>query len=172
MVIVLAIFCSGFACGGPRCGEGGLLFGKLSTWAEGDHLRDQIYGTTGIPCAWPCTQRGIAGGEVPQVGISALLAETQHVGIAALQVQIQYPHTEIRTMCYVPKYLAWRSVDGLKNLVNRYQTLIDSLDNAEFLLLAEQIHNLRRVMRAGHRQLNWNALGNLRPTSIIYNFST
>ncbi|XP_048858906.1 dynein axonemal heavy chain 10 [Brienomyrus brachyistius] len=52
-----------------------------------------------------------------------------------------------------------RSVDGLKNLVNRYQSLIDSLDDAEFLLLAEQIHELRRVMRAGHRQLNWNALG-------------
>jgi dynein heavy chain len=50
-------------------------------------------------------------------------------------------------------------VDGLKNLVNRYHSLMDCLNDAEFFLLAEQIQELRRVMRSGYKRLNWNALG-------------
>ncbi|XP_063051673.1 dynein axonemal heavy chain 10 [Engraulis encrasicolus] len=52
-----------------------------------------------------------------------------------------------------------RYEDGLKSLVNRYHSLMDSLNDAEFYLLLEQIHELRRVMRAGFKRLNWNALG-------------
>ncbi|XP_066511362.1 dynein axonemal heavy chain 10-like isoform X1 [Hoplias malabaricus] len=52
-----------------------------------------------------------------------------------------------------------RYVDGLKNLVNRYQSLMDSLNDAELLLLAAQVQELRRVMRAGYKRLNWNSLG-------------
>uniref|UniRef100_A0AAZ3SBS5 Dynein heavy chain tail domain-containing protein n=2 Tax=Oncorhynchus TaxID=8016 RepID=A0AAZ3SBS5_ONCTS len=52
-----------------------------------------------------------------------------------------------------------RYVDGLKNLVNRYHSLMDCLNDAEFFLLAEQIQELRRVMRSGYKRLNWNALG-------------
>ncbi|KAG5280454.1 hypothetical protein AALO_G00060150 [Alosa alosa] len=52
-----------------------------------------------------------------------------------------------------------RYMDGLKSLVNRYHSLMDCLNDAEFYLLSEQIHELRRVMRAGFKRLNWNALG-------------
>ncbi|XP_019908369.3 dynein heavy chain 10, axonemal [Esox lucius] len=52
-----------------------------------------------------------------------------------------------------------RYVDGLKDLVNRYHLLMDCLNDAEFFLLAEQVHELRRVMRPGYKRLNWNALG-------------
>ena len=59
-----------------------------------------------------------------------------------------------------------RYVDDLKNLVNRYQALMDGLNDAEFSLLAEQIHELRRVIRSGHKRLNWNALGTLHLGSV------
>ncbi|KAM4616801.1 dynein axonemal heavy chain 10 [Polymixia lowei] len=52
-----------------------------------------------------------------------------------------------------------RHVDGLKNLVNHYHTLMDSLNDVEFVLLAEQIQEFRKVMRFGYKRLNWNALG-------------
>ncbi|XP_062874230.1 dynein axonemal heavy chain 10 [Trichomycterus rosablanca] len=52
-----------------------------------------------------------------------------------------------------------RYVDELKNLVNHHQSLMDSLDDAEFLLLATQVQELRRVMHPGYRRLNWNSLG-------------
>ena len=57
-------------------------------------------------------------------------------------------------------------MDGLKSVVNRYHSLMDSLNDAEFNLLSEQILDLRRVMRPGFKRMNWNALGSyilLRP---------
>ena len=54
---------------------------------------------------------------------------------------------------------AFRYVDGLKSLVSHYQSLMDNLNDAEFLLLTEQIQELRKVMRMGCKRLNWNALG-------------
>lgn len=53
----------------------------------------------------------------------------------------------------------FRYVDGLKNLVNRYHSLMDSLNDATFLLLAEQIQELRKVLHFGCKRLNWNSLG-------------
>ncbi|KAL0979348.1 hypothetical protein UPYG_G00183960 [Umbra pygmaea] len=52
-----------------------------------------------------------------------------------------------------------RYVNGLKNLLKRYHSLMDSLNDAEFFLLAEQVQELRRVMRPGYKRLNWIALG-------------
>ncbi|XP_076854099.1 dynein axonemal heavy chain 10 [Brachyhypopomus gauderio] len=52
-----------------------------------------------------------------------------------------------------------RYVDGLKTVVNRYHALMDGLDEAAFVLLSEQVQELRRVMRSGQRRLNWNSLG-------------
>uniref|UniRef100_A0A8B9JE38 Dynein axonemal heavy chain 10 n=1 Tax=Astyanax mexicanus TaxID=7994 RepID=A0A8B9JE38_ASTMX len=52
-----------------------------------------------------------------------------------------------------------RCVDELKNLVKRCHSLMDSLNDAEFLLLTPQVQELRRVLRAGWRRLNWNSLG-------------
>ncbi|XP_017580699.2 dynein heavy chain 10, axonemal [Pygocentrus nattereri] len=52
-----------------------------------------------------------------------------------------------------------RYVDGLNNLVNRYHSMMDSLNDPEFFLLATQVQELRRVMRSGCKRLNWNSLG-------------
>ncbi|KAM3867513.1 dynein axonemal heavy chain 10 [Diretmus argenteus] len=52
-----------------------------------------------------------------------------------------------------------RYADGLKKLVNHYHSLMDSLNDAKFFLLADQIQELRKVLHFGYKRLNWNALG-------------
>jgi len=52
-----------------------------------------------------------------------------------------------------------RHTDGLTDLLKRYHSLMDSLNDAQFLLLEEHIQELRKVMRFGAKMLNWNSLG-------------
>nr|XP_015221526.1 PREDICTED: dynein heavy chain 10, axonemal [Lepisosteus oculatus] len=69
-----------------------------------------------------------------------------------------------------------RYIGGLKNMVNRYHILMDSLNEAETNLLDEQIHELQRVLRSGYKRLNWNSLGILdfinRSTQAISKFES
>ncbi|CAL8343019.1 unnamed protein product [Lota lota] len=50
-------------------------------------------------------------------------------------------------------------MDGLTDLLSRYHSLMDSLSDAQFLLLQEHIKELRKVMHFGSMMLNWNSLG-------------
>ncbi|XP_051514176.1 dynein axonemal heavy chain 10 [Myxocyprinus asiaticus] len=52
-----------------------------------------------------------------------------------------------------------RYIHGLKKLVNHYHSLMDSLNGAELSLMAEQVQELRQVLRYGCKRLNWNSLG-------------
>ncbi|XP_076006843.1 dynein axonemal heavy chain 10 [Genypterus blacodes] len=51
-----------------------------------------------------------------------------------------------------------RYVDNLSNLVNRYQTVMDSLDDAKFIMLARHVKEVEEKMRFGCK-LFWNSLG-------------
>lgn len=42
--------------------------------------------------------------------------------------------------------------------MNHYHSLMDSLNDAEFLLMAEQVQELRKVLHYGCKRLNWNFL--------------
>ncbi|XP_067084612.1 dynein axonemal heavy chain 10 [Osmerus mordax] len=85
--------------------------------------------------------------------LKEIISETKYLE----QLSYSVPDLARNVALQEDKFL--RYVDDLKNLVNRYQALMDGLNDAEFSLLAEQIHELRRVMRSGHKRLNWNALG-------------
>ncbi|XP_052412947.1 dynein axonemal heavy chain 10 [Carassius gibelio] len=52
-----------------------------------------------------------------------------------------------------------RHIKGLKKLVNRYHSLMDNLNDAEFSLMADQVQELRRELSFGCRRVNWNFLG-------------
>ncbi|KAF7665535.1 hypothetical protein LDENG_00140280 [Lucifuga dentata] len=52
-----------------------------------------------------------------------------------------------------------RYVYDLNNLVKRYNTLMDSLSDAKFTMLAEHIKEIREKMRFGYKRLSWNSLG-------------
>ncbi|NXA37419.1 DYH10 protein, partial [Eudromia elegans] len=55
------------------------------------------------------------------------------------------------------KYL--KCIDGLKNMLDHYDRLMGTLDEAETKLLDDHIQELWRVFKSGHRRLNWNSLG-------------
>ncbi|XP_009299843.1 dynein axonemal heavy chain 10 [Danio rerio] len=52
-----------------------------------------------------------------------------------------------------------RYINGLKKLVRRYHLLMDNLNDAEFLLMADQVQELRQVLSVGCKRINWNNLG-------------
>ncbi|XP_067862341.1 dynein axonemal heavy chain 10 [Heptranchias perlo] len=73
------------------------------------------------------------------------------------QLGFQIPQLARNVALQEQKFL--RYTTGLKNMLNRYQKLMDSLSMAETKLMAEHIRELQRVIRSGYRRLNWNSLG-------------
>ncbi|NXK07793.1 DYH10 protein, partial [Herpetotheres cachinnans] len=55
------------------------------------------------------------------------------------------------------KYLRYRN--RLKNMLDCYHKLMETLNEAETKLLDDHIQELWRVFKSGHRRLNWNSLG-------------
>uniref|UniRef100_H2ZL68 Dynein heavy chain tail domain-containing protein n=1 Tax=Ciona savignyi TaxID=51511 RepID=H2ZL68_CIOSA len=55
------------------------------------------------------------------------------------------------------KYFSY--ISGLAHMLNRYHTLLASLDPAEAQLLEDHIRELKRVLKPGYKRLNWNSLG-------------
>ncbi|KAM6052185.1 dynein axonemal heavy chain 10 [Chlamydotis macqueenii] len=55
------------------------------------------------------------------------------------------------------RYFRYRN--GLKNMLDRYQKLMATLNEAETKLLDDHIKELWRVLKSGHRRLNWNSVG-------------
>lgn len=58
--------------------------------------------------------------------------------------------------CFI---LGLRYVDDLNNLVNCYHSIMDSLSEAKFIMLAKQIKTVQKEMHFGCKRLNWNSLG-------------
>lgn len=45
-------------------------------------------------------------------------------------------------------------------MLDHYNRLINTLNEAEMVLLEDHSQELLRVFRAGYKRLNWNSLGN------------
>uniref|UniRef100_UPI00398F6830 dynein axonemal heavy chain 10 isoform X2 n=1 Tax=Pristiophorus japonicus TaxID=55135 RepID=UPI00398F6830 len=73
------------------------------------------------------------------------------------QLGFQIPQLARNVALQEQKFL--RYTTGLRNMLNRYQKLMDSLNAAENKLMSEHIRDLQRVIRSGYRRLNWNSLG-------------
>ncbi|CAH1233746.1 DNAH10 [Branchiostoma lanceolatum] len=85
--------------------------------------------------------------------LSEIITETKYME----QLGFPIPETARNVALQEDKYI--RYVDGLRHMLNRYHTLLGSLDEAETQLLDEHIRELRRVLRPGYKRLNWNSLG-------------
>ncbi|XP_051888343.1 dynein axonemal heavy chain 10 [Pristis pectinata] len=73
------------------------------------------------------------------------------------QLGLQIPQLARNVALQEQKFL--RYTTGLKNMLNRYQNLMASLNSAETKLMVDHILELQRVIRSGYRRLNWNSLG-------------
>uniref|UniRef100_A0A8C9TU55 Dynein axonemal heavy chain 10 n=1 Tax=Scleropages formosus TaxID=113540 RepID=A0A8C9TU55_SCLFO len=85
--------------------------------------------------------------------LKQIISETKYLE------QLGYTVPELARNVALQEDKILRHVDGLNNLVKRYQSMMNLLNDTEFLLLSDQINEVKRVMRIGHKRLNWNALG-------------
>lgn len=147
-------------CSGVRegCGKGCVLLCQFCPWTAGDHSWDQVSGLLGhLNTKWG-TKCCSAGRQVSEV-VSLTFPWKKCVETFD---QNRHPWNiswSVLTFFFV--CFACRHIKGLKKLVNRYHSLIDNLNDAEFSLMADQVQELRRVLSFGCRRVNWNFLGNL-----------
>ncbi|NWJ04820.1 DYH10 protein, partial [Crypturellus undulatus] len=85
--------------------------------------------------------------------IYEIISETKYME----QMGFPIPEMARNVALQEDKYLKY--IDGLKNMLDHYDRLIGTLDEAETKLLDDHIQELWRVFKSGHRRLNWNSLG-------------
>ncbi|XP_076804944.1 dynein axonemal heavy chain 10-like [Clavelina lepadiformis] len=85
--------------------------------------------------------------------LQEITVETKYVE----QLGFQVPELARNVALQEDKYFGY--INGLTQMLNRYHTLLLSLDTAEAQLLEEHIRELKRVLKPGYRRLNWNSLG-------------
>lgn len=82
-----------------------------------------------------------------------IITETKYME----QLSFSVPELARNVALQEEKYIKY--VDGLKHMLERYHSVLTSLDNAEASLLEDHMRELRRVIRPGAKRLNWNSLG-------------
>ncbi|CAH3028713.1 unnamed protein product, partial [Porites evermanni] len=87
----------------------------------------------------------------PELGM--IIMETKYLE----QLGFQVPELARNVALQEEKYIKY--VDGLKLMLDRYHTVIGSLNVAETQLLDDHIKELKRVLKPGAKRLNWNSLG-------------
>nr|XP_039267660.1 dynein heavy chain 10, axonemal-like [Styela clava] len=73
--------------------------------------------------------------------------------------QLGFPVPELARNVALQEDKYFRYINGLKHMLNRYHTLLGTLEPAEAQLLEDHILELKRVLRPGYKRLNWNSLG-------------
>ncbi|XP_021268215.1 dynein heavy chain 10, axonemal isoform X2 [Numida meleagris] len=73
--------------------------------------------------------------------------------------QLGFPVPEIARNVALQEDRYLRYANGLKNMLDHYHNLVETLNEAETKLLDDHIQELWRVFKPGQRRLNWNSLG-------------
>ncbi|XP_074463065.1 dynein axonemal heavy chain 10 [Larus michahellis] len=73
--------------------------------------------------------------------------------------QLGFPVPEIARYVALQEDKYLRYTNGLKNMLDRYHKLMETMNEAETKLLDDHIQELWRVFKSGHRRLKWNSLG-------------
>ncbi|NXY70120.1 DYH10 protein, partial [Glareola pratincola] len=73
--------------------------------------------------------------------------------------QLGFPIPEIARYVALQEDKYLRYTNGLKNMLDRYHKLMETMNEAETKLLDDHIEELWRVFKSGHRRLKWNSLG-------------
>uniref|UniRef100_K7FM63 Dynein axonemal heavy chain 10 n=1 Tax=Pelodiscus sinensis TaxID=13735 RepID=K7FM63_PELSI len=73
--------------------------------------------------------------------------------------QLGFPIPEIARNVALQEDKFLRYTDGMKQMLEHYHKLMETLNEAEIQLLDDHIQELWRVFRSGYKRLNWNSLG-------------
>ncbi|XP_029909103.1 dynein heavy chain 10, axonemal [Myripristis murdjan] len=85
--------------------------------------------------------------------IKEIIAEAKHLGLHG------YPVSDLVITVAKQEEKFIRCVDDLNDLLKRYHSLTDSLNDAKFFMLAKQIDEFRKLLSFGCRRLNWKSIG-------------
>ncbi|XP_021370512.1 dynein heavy chain 10, axonemal-like isoform X1 [Mizuhopecten yessoensis] len=85
--------------------------------------------------------------------LGEIISETKYME------QLGFPVPELARNVALQEEKYIKYVEKLKHMLERYHTLLSSLDPAESNLLEDHMRDLRRVIRPGSKRLNWNSLG-------------
>ncbi|NXT76855.1 DYH10 protein, partial [Zapornia atra] len=73
--------------------------------------------------------------------------------------QLGFPVPEIARYVALQEDRYLRYADRLRNMLDRYHKLMGTLNEAETELLDDDIQELRKAFKSGHKRLSWNSLG-------------
>ncbi|EDV22455.1 uncharacterized protein TRIADDRAFT_50643 [Trichoplax adhaerens] len=85
--------------------------------------------------------------------MSEIISETRYME----QLNFSLPEIARNVSLQEEKYI--RYVNGLKQMLKRYNSIVANLNHAELQLLEGHIKELQRVLKPGEKRLNWNSLG-------------
>uniref|UniRef100_A0A8C4WLB8 Dynein axonemal heavy chain 10 n=1 Tax=Gopherus evgoodei TaxID=1825980 RepID=A0A8C4WLB8_9SAUR len=85
--------------------------------------------------------------------LQEVISETKYME----QLGLPVPEIARNVALQEDKFL--RYTDGMKQMLDHYHKLMETLNEAEIQLLDDHIQELWRVFRSGYKRLNWNSLG-------------
>ncbi|XP_031164939.2 dynein heavy chain 10, axonemal [Sander lucioperca] len=114
---------------------------------------NQIQAELDVPPAKSSLQRGVRYIVNFAPEIKEIISETNNL------VSLGYTVPYLAQNVALQEHKFIRYVTGLNNLVNCYHSVMDSLSEAMFIMLAQQIKVVKTEMHFGCKRLNWNSLG-------------
>ncbi|XP_055461995.1 dynein axonemal heavy chain 10 [Psammomys obesus] len=91
------------------------------------------------------------------INFSPMLKEIIHETKYLEQLGFTVPELARNVALQEDKFL--RYTEGIQRMLDHYNRLINTLNEAEMVLLEDHSQELLRVFRAGYKRLNWNSLG-------------
>ncbi|XP_031712248.1 dynein heavy chain 10, axonemal [Anarrhichthys ocellatus] len=85
--------------------------------------------------------------------INKIISETKHLA------SLGYSVSDLAQSVALQDHKFIRYVKDLNNVVNSYHSVMDSLSETLFIMLAQQIKVVKKDMHFGCKRLNWNSLG-------------
>uniref|UniRef100_A0A7N8Y270 Dynein axonemal heavy chain 10 n=1 Tax=Mastacembelus armatus TaxID=205130 RepID=A0A7N8Y270_9TELE len=107
----------------------------------------------GVPPAQSSQHRGDRYTVNFATEIREIILETNHL------VTMGYSVPSLVQNVALQEHKIIKCVDDLKNLVNRYHSVMDSLSEIMFIMLAQKISVVTKEMEFGSKRLNWTSLG-------------
>uniref|UniRef100_A0A8B9QA73 Dynein axonemal heavy chain 10 n=1 Tax=Apteryx owenii TaxID=8824 RepID=A0A8B9QA73_APTOW len=133
---------------------------KYDQWRDGtEHILPQLLKKTLLTKVSSVTDEPVTTEKTVHFSVNfsprlqEIISETKYME----QMGFPVPEMARNVALQEDKYL--RYIDGLKNMLDHYHSLMGTLNEAETKLLDDHIQELWRVFKSGHRRLNWNSLG-------------
>uniref|UniRef100_A0A673VC35 Dynein axonemal heavy chain 10 n=1 Tax=Suricata suricatta TaxID=37032 RepID=A0A673VC35_SURSU len=132
---------------------------KYGLWKEGTEqvlpslMKRSLLAKTSTVVDEPCTVTSAVFVINFSPALWEIISETKYLE------QLGFPVPELARNVALQEDKFIRYTDGMQRVLDHYHVLMETLNEAEALLLDDHSQELIRVFRTGYRRLNWNSLG-------------